>query len=255
MARFYLNAPLSVGQTIDLPPDIIRHLQVLRIREHEVIQLFNGNGSEYEATLSNLNKKQAAALVIKKNEQWSQTSQNKISLAIGLIANDKMDLVIQKATELGVKEIIPLYSKYAQRISSERLNKRMEHWQSIIISSCMQCGQNYIPTICMPILYEELLNDTGKYNLKLILSPREVDAANPQKRHEQEVGLDWDVTKSLDITHALLMVGAEGGWSNLEVTEAIKQGFIPVKLGELILRAETAVIAGISLLNVKLKIW
>jgi 16S rRNA (uracil1498-N3)-methyltransferase len=253
VARFYLNTPFNAGQNINLPIDIVRHMQVLRLTNGESIYLFNGNGSEYEAKLLCLDKKVATAKIIKQLEpKQRQLSLNTISLAIGLISSDKMDLVVQKATELGIQEIIPLYSEYAQRISSERLNKRIEHWQNIIISSCMQCGQNYLPSISRPILYEELLNNTQKYNLKIILCPHEVDKAQQYEKNRWE---DSTMTTSSEIKHTLLMVGSEGGWSPTEIVSAVEHGFIPVKLGNLILRAETAVIAGISLLNSKLKIW
>jgi len=251
VARFYLNAPINIEQTINLPMEIVRHIQVLRLRNNEIIYLFNGDGSEYATKLLGLEKKQATVQVMQQIKP-SPPPLNTISLAIGLISSDKMDFVVQKATELGVKEIIPLYSEYAQRIPPDRLNKRLEHWQNIILSSCMQCGQNYIPTISRPIHFEDLLTNAWEYNLKVLLSPHAVDEKNPQRK---EFKLECSIKKPSKTTHALLMVGAEGGWSSPETAMAIKHGFIPIKLGSLILRAETAVLAGLGLLNVKLNIW
>ncbi len=146
MPRFYVNFPLEESIKIELPLNIVRHLQVLRLKLNEEITLFNGGEYEYSAIILSLERKKVTVQILK-SYKVHNNSQLKLTLAMAIIANDKMDLIIQKATELGVNEIIPIISERSQKINS----KRLEHWQKIIISSCEQCGRNSLTTIQQPI--------------------------------------------------------------------------------------------------------
>ncbi len=238
MARFYVNTPLGVGQQLRLAQDLVRHVHVLRLRENEEIILFNGDGVAYAATLLSITKRDAEVMVTKEQYKY-QVRPVKIILAMASINNDKMDLVVQKATELGVNEIVPVISERAKRIDADKLNKRLEHWQSIVINSCEQCGSYLLPKVSTPVLFQELFI---KYNatLKLILSPKAKVQPSLTTLMPQDV---------------ILLVGPEGGFSDAEVNQAILSGYTSFSLGENILRAETAAIAGVSVVNTLYNNW
>lgn len=220
-----------------LPDEVVRHIQVLRMQIDNEITLFNGNGNGYLAIILEIGRK---AIQVKISQCIPNANEAKLrlDLALCLIANDKMDLAIQKATELGVKSITPVISERSQRLSSEKIEKRLEHWRKTIISSCEQCGQNSIPQITSPCKLSDVVANSS-HSLKFILSPHDKTMLTNGESHKQ----------------AILLVGPEGGFSPNEVQNAIQHSFTPLKLGDLILRTETAVISGISYINFKFGTW
>lgn len=230
MKRFYYNPPLTVGEHLSLPMEIVRHIFALRLNTNEEIILFNGQGKYYTVRIISIDRKSVVVDIL--DENIILPNSKEITLGISLIANDKMDFAIQKAVELGVNRIIPIISQYSQHLNADRVIKKLEHWQSIIISSCEQCGQNYLPIMDNLTKLTDVINSDG-YDAKLWLSIQ-----NQQK---------YDML--LDTQKILLIVGPEGGFSLSEEEQFIKSDFIPMNLGSLILRAETAVCAGLSLVN------
>ncbi|HLX55240.1 MAG TPA: RsmE family RNA methyltransferase, partial [Aquella sp.] len=193
------------------------------------------------------------------------------SLAIALIANDKMDLIIQKAVELGVNRIIPVYTERSARLVEERSSNRLNHWQNIIISSCSQCGQNLLPTIALPISINSLF-ENPEYDVKIIMNVPEKDCharqsltRNDDAQHSRACNDDLrgnDIFMSSSgkssgsvIKQAILLVGPEGGFTDEEIKRAILHNYESLQLGNLIMRAETAAIAGLSVLNLYLRAW
>lgn len=241
MKRFCINKIFTANEIIDVPHNIVRHIHVVRLTVGETVELFNGQNQSYLAEIISLEKHHAALRIIRINPQES-VPQTKINLAIALVANDKMDLIIQKAVELGVDKIIPLYSKYSARLPNTRSANRLTHWQNIIISSACQCGQNQLPTIDMPInlnsLYEKF-----QYDVKVIMNP------------QSDLEFNYLNINNQKISQAILLVGPEGGFSNEEAELAAKHNYRSLQLGNLIMRSETAVIAGLSILNLYLKQW
>ena len=236
MARFYVDSSLVTGQQFALPENVLRHIQVLRLQQKEALTLFNGNGNEYPATLIELNRKKALVQIqgeiLKASEQLPA-----IELLLCNIANDKMDLAIQKSVELGVSTISPIISERSQKLSQDKIDKRMEHWHKIIISSCEQCGNNTLPPLNLPRKIEDVANDSG---LKLIMSPI-VDN-----------GIYTPLsTVTSDPVLVQLLVGPEGGFSSMEMKKAQELGFLPIQLGNLVLRSETAVIAGLTYVQLR----
>lgn len=233
MPRFFVHAKLQANTQFELPPEVVRHIQVLRLRRGENLILFNGNGYEYTARLIILDKRNARVTITEAN--LATTSPKlKISLGISLIANDKLDLIIQKSIELGVSQIEPLITNRSQRINNDKINKRLEHWQNIIINSSEQCGANQLATISNPRSFNIFINETTKLpGLKLIASPHHSKQELPKETPNQ-------------IT---LLIGPEGGFDSIEVTLAMNNGFQNLYLGNRILRAETAAIAAISSIN------
>lgn len=232
MPRFYVNLILEEKQELTLPLAVVRHIKVLRLYVNSEIALFNGDGNEYLATLMVLDKRLVKVWVHTKIIQ-TKLSKLEIKLAICLIANDKMDLVIQKAVELGVNEIIPIISERSKQIAADKVSNRLLHWHNIIISSTEQCGRNILAKISEPLAFNQLLDMYSNIELKLICSPQNTKSK-----------LAKIMPKSL-----LLLVGPEGGFTSSEVELAIMHSYQMMQLGQNILRAETAAIVGLSVVQ------
>ncbi len=232
MSRFYVNLPLALDEVLELPLEVVRHILVLRHKINDNIVLFNGNGTSYNAKIIEINRK-IVAVQITKQIKSNQPKLLNIHLLLCIIANDKMDLAIQKAIELGISKITPIISERSQKLHTDKIAKRMEHWQKIIISSCEQCGNNVIPKLNHPIRLDEVSANPNGINL--IMST----VKGKSQQHS-------DIPKQVQ-----LLVGPEGGFSQ---TEQIT-GFAPLMLGNLIFRSETAVIAGLSYVQLKYGNW
>ena len=235
MARFYVDIPLFYGDTVVLPIEVARHIHVLRLRQNEEITLFNGDGCSYVGKIIELDKKAVSVMI---NHQVSSEPQMCLSLhlALSIIANDKMDLAISMATQLGVTSITPIASVYAQKLALDKMEKRLEHWCKIISSSCEQCGRNYLPQINLPVAFNDFVHQQNEPQ-KIILST--TNAAT------------WEPSLG-DATSILLLVGPEGGFSSKELELAVNNGYNAISLGQNILRSETAVAAGIAAIQSKI---
>lgn len=253
MARFYVDIPLICGETIVLPPEVVRHIHVLRMRQNEEITLFNGDGCSYIGSIIALDKKAVSVIInnrvslehqvchsgVGRNPDSSvdgNQTELKLHLALSIIANDKMDLAISMATQLGVTSITPIASAYAQKLAVDKIEKRIEHWRKIIISSCEQCGRNYLPQLNLPVALNDFMSQQNEHQ-KIILSTTDAAAWQPS--------LD-------DATSILLLVGPEGGFSPKELELAVNNGYKAISLGQNILRSETAVSAGIATIQSKI---
>ena len=231
MPRFYLADALQPGQNISLPENVIRHLQVLRVREGEEITLFNGNGHSYPTRLLSLAKRQAVAEVLSE-----QAADNESPLAISLIqaisSGERMDFTLQKSVEMGVTEIFPVTSaRSIVKLSGERAEKRQERWQEIVIAACEQCGRNRIPTVHPLLPLSQRLQQLPQSDARLLMGlhhPKSLKDIQPAPQR---------------IT---LMIGPEGGWSPEEETAAFQTGFQSILLGKRVLRTETAALAAIA---------
>ncbi|MFN8770781.1 MAG: 16S rRNA (uracil(1498)-N(3))-methyltransferase [Neisseriaceae bacterium] len=242
MPRFYVNLQLDNSKTIELPTNVVQHLHALRLVAGMDIELFNGNGYSYLANLIEINKKYANVAIINKCE--SNNNILDIRLAISTIANDKMDFVMQKATELGVKQITPIISKRTQQVSSERMGKKLIHWHNIIISSCEQCGLNNIPKLNQVETFTNFIqaNGSNEESMNIILSP--------YRKNEDNFNHSKLMAK-----YITLIVGPEGGFTDDEIEFATNNNFKTVRLGNLTMRAETAAIAGIITIQTKFGNW
>lgn len=233
--RFYLPGELACEQTLFLPGDVVQHIRALRISPETPILLFNGNGQDYQATIIFMDKKSVQVQI--ENVQ-ANTTESPLHIHIGqVIARaEKMDWIIQKATELGVQAITPLFSDYCNvKLPHERMCKKQAHWQKVAISAAEQCGRACIPTIHSPSSFANWL-DNNESDINLLLHP-----------HEKTFCLK-DLHGSTQKSFRLL-IGPEGGFSDSEIDTALKAQFKPVVLGPRILRTETAAMAMISALQ------
>lgn len=231
MPRFYLPENLSVGQTVALPDNIVRHLNVLRVRPNENITLFNGKGKAHAAQLTVLEKRRAEAEILHEDTTDNESPLN-ITLIQSISSGERMDFTLQKSVELGVTAIQPVISERCiVRLDGERAAKRLARWQEIVISACEQSGRNTVPPVLPIIGYREALDKMPSESTKLIMS---INRAR----------------KLADIRHPsgaiVFMVGPEGGWTEQEEQQAFDAGFQAVTLGKRILRTETAALAALA---------
>lgn len=236
MPRFYCPPPLPDQGSFNLPADAAHHAsRVLRLREGDHVQMFDGQGRECHGVISDLSGKQVVVGSIIQIDT-NRESPLPVLLAQALCSSEKMDWVIQKATELGATEIQPLATERSvARLSAERAAKRTEHWQQVAISACEQCGRNVLPVIHPPLdIMVWLQQMRASESSKFILLPQGATSLQAQARPQ---GM------------AVLLIGAEGGFSQAESDSALLCGFTPIRLGARVLRTETAAVAGLAALQ------
>ena len=231
--RFYEPQTLCEGAEIELSNEVAQHVgKVLRMRPGAPITLFNGNGAEFQAELTSVDKRKASAKLIAKQSP-SVESPLQVSIGQTLSRGERMDYAIQKSTELGVKTVTPLFSERCEvKLPKDRQEKRVRHWQQISISACEQSGRSVPPEITFPQSLDEWLKAQNA-DLKLVL------------HHHSEQPLT-DVTRPETVA---LLIGPEGGLTEEEVELAASYGFKPLALGPRVMRTETAPVAALSVLN------
>lgn len=229
--RIFTDQPLQSGIHIALEEGPSRHVgKVLRMLPGRELILFNGLGGEYRATIKQVSKKSVEVETGEFNS-GDKSSPVNIELAIGLSKGDRFDLVLQKATELGVNTITPLLTERSEvKLSAERLDKKMASWQQIIISACEQCQLNIVPQLNAPQRLHSW-QESCESDLKLVLHHRSDGALS-----------ELETPKSLT-----LLIGPEGGLSQEEIAAAQSLNFNALTLGPRVLRTETAPLAAISL--------
>lgn len=237
--RFYLARPLRVRQTLELPTELFRHaIQVLRMKAGDPLIIFNGEGGEYLAELSDVGKRKASADIIS-FDPVDRESDLQLTLVQSIIKPDKMDLTIQKCVELGVTHIRPVISQRSVvRMGRDKLDKKLSHWQAIAINACEQSGRTRIPTILTPSAFDAWLETPTENNeTRLMLMPGDYPRMNT---------LQGSLPEKPQIS---LMIGPEGGFTDDEVAACQQHGITTLSLGPRILRAETAAITVTSLLQ------
>lgn len=234
MNRFYIEADLSVNTDTLLTESVFHHwVRVLRAQVNDCAIFFNGQGGEYQVTLKEINKKNATVSIDQFNPV-DRTPAFKAILGQVMSKGDRMDYAIQKATELGVSKIQLLTSERCEmRLKYDRDQKKIDHWQSIAIAACEQCGMNRVPEILPPVSLNEWINTATLPNTKLVLAP-EKEQQNVLKNAQSELAL---------------LIGPEGGLSENEIIAANNKGFINWCIGERVLRTETAPVVALSILN------
>ncbi|GEA66141.1 ribosomal RNA small subunit methyltransferase E [Acinetobacter pittii] len=234
MNRFFIETELTVGSTIQLTESVFHHwVRVLRAQLQEQATLFNGQGGEYLATLTEINKKNAFVTIENFNPA-NRDAPFKAVLGQVMSKGDRMDYAIQKATELGVSQIQLLISERCEmRLKYDRDQKKLDHWQAVAIAACEQCGLNLVPEVLAPISLHEWLSSSQLPQSKFVLAPEK----------EQK-----DVLAGIQSELALL-IGPEGGLSENEINQANQAGFMNWCIGDRVLRTETAPVVALSILN------
>ena len=257
MPRFYCPNPLIPGALLDLPAGAARHVQVLRLQPGDAITLFNGGpgwaddapglGGEFDATVTRMGRSDVQVQV-GAHQAVEREALRAVHLAVGMPANDRMDWLVEKATELGVASIQPLMTERSVlKLTGERADKKVAHWQSVALAACEQCGGNRVPRI------HDVLSLTAWTRARAAA----VTAANAPADQSLLLSLR---TGTLALRDALnpgqpqgavtFLSGPEGGLSASEEDAALACGFVPVTLGPRVLRSETAALAALMALLV-----
>jgi 16S rRNA (uracil1498-N3)-methyltransferase len=238
MPRFYVPSPSIQDELLKIEGEEVKHIRkVLRLKAGDKIVVFNGLGKEYEGTI--LEEKPSSVLVKVQNIFFPQKdSPLEVTLAQSLLKGERMDFLIQKATELGVKEIIPFFSsRSVPLLETSRRLQRHRRWERIAVEASKQCGRGVVPKIESLKDYSEMLQIASPDGLRLILWERD------------GIKLKEVLETSEGRVKIFFVVGPEGGFSQEEVGEAEKSGFTPVILGRRVLRAETASLCLLSILQ------
>ena len=235
LPRFYCREALSPGAHVELPEPVARHaVRVLRLPPGAPMTLFDGRGGQYLAHIERIERDRVFAELA----AWQDVeceSPLSITLVQALQTGDKMDLTIQKAVELGVRDIVPVESRRSVlRLAGERAAKRVAHWQGVVASACEQCGRNQVPLVA-PVekLENWLAKPAAEGTLRLMLAPE----------------AERDFASIRPTGPVQLLIGAEGGLDPQEMLAARQAGFQSVRMGPRVLRTETAGLAALAVMQ------
>ena len=237
VTRIHVDMPLAVGSEFDLPEGPAGHLvRVLRLRAGDGFVLFNGNGDDFDATVLSADKR-GARVRVGAGRPAGRESPLRLVLLQGIARGEKMDLILQKATELGVAEVVPLFSERSEvKLDGPRADKRVAHWRSVVASACEQSWRARVPPVATPRSLAAALAAQPPGGLRLLLDP-EGTLALPELHPVADEPV-------------LLAIGPEGGWSSRDRQQLLDEGFKGIRLGPRILRTETAGLAAIAALQV-----
>lgn len=227
--RIFLDLELGENLEICLDASQSNHIvRVLRLKEGAELIVFNGRGGQYQATITATGKRETR-LLVNTFSNISAESPLDITLLQAVSKGERMDYAIQKSTELGVNRIIPIFSERSVvRIDAKRLEKKLHHWQQVVISACEQCGRNTIPDIGNAISFTDAIAADRPGKPGYILDPESRTTLTSATRPETDIHL---------------LVGPEGGFSENEVRQALAAGYTGISLGPRILRTETAAVS------------
>jgi len=235
MPRFFCPVPLALGQTCRLPDHVAHHVQVLRLQPGDLVTLFNGEGGEYTASLTLIEKKHVS-VELKAFSPREAELPYAITLAQALPEGSKMDWIIEKSVELGAAAIQPLSAqRCVVRLSSERAEKKQAHWQGVIVAAAEQSGRNRLPLLAAPAALGDWLAQQDLHK-RVLLSPRGEQSLSDWARHQPPQALT-------------LMIGPEGGFTEAEEALACAKGAMMLAIGPRVLRTETAGLAAVAALN------
>lgn len=234
--RLFHPAQLTPDNTVNLSADAFQHsVKALRMTAGQAVCLFNGDGFDYLATLTSVDKRSAIARIDKRK---ANPSESNVAIHLGQVISrgDRMDFALQKSVELGVTAITPLFSeRCGVKLSGERLEKKCQQWQKIVISACEQSGRSNVPSVNAPLSVEQFVGRVDAM-LKLTLDPH---AEVPLRQ----------LAAGQSLSSAALLIGPEGGFTDAEIAIAERNDFKPIRLGPRILRTETAALTVLSVIQ------
>lgn len=237
LTRVFIDADLQSGQRLTVEGSAGNHIvRVLRLRVGDTLTLFNGRGGEYGGRIVEMRRDTVQVSVLEHRDD-ERESPFHLTLAQGISRGERMDWVVQKATELGVSRIAPLFTERSMvRLDEKQAARKVQHWRAIAIAACEQSGRNQVPGIETPTGLYDMLEQRTKSGAALILSPgaalRISDVPAPG-------------------AGATVLIGPEGGLAEVEQETALRSGFTPVRLGPRVLRTETAAVCALTLLQQK----
>jgi 16S rRNA (uracil1498-N3)-methyltransferase len=237
LTRVYVEGPLLAGKRVKLEGGAASHItRVLRLRVGAALTVFDGAGGEHEASID---KAHGGEVIVAVGERTAieRESPLHLTLAQGVSRGERMDLVVQKATELGVTELVPvLTERSVVKLTAQQSDRKVNHWRAIAIAACEQCGRNRLPALAPPVALREFLGKTVAAGTRLLLSPGGTTSLGDLPRPPVGAGIT-------------VLIGPEGGLTDDEEQSALTAGFTAVRLGPRVLRTETAAIAALALLQ------
>ena len=235
VTRVYVETPITTGKPLLVEGNAANHImRVLRLRSGDLLTVFDGTGGEFSARIQDF-RKDAVVVSVQEHRTEDRESSLSLTLAQGISRGERMDWVIQKATELGTTRIIPVSTKRTVvRLDEKQTEKKLQHWRGVAIAACEQCGRNRVPEVTAPVDFYNLLPPDSTGSTRLLLSP------------SGEVRIDdlKDVGSGVTV-----LIGPEGGLEDVEQEAAIHAGFKAVRLGPRVLRTETAAIAALTIIQ------
>lgn len=236
MPRFFVDLALKDGERLPLPAGASRHVQVLRLQPGDKVTLFNGTGGQWRARIDRIERTRVT-VELEAFEPIEREPTRSVHLAVGVPANERMDWLVEKASELGAASLQPLMTAHSVlRLSGERAEKKRRHWQAVAAAACEQCGGNRLPDVA-PV--RELPNWLGSLSTSYRLGVLSLQAdSRPLAAWRDEGAPEAPL---------MLLSGPEGGLSPMEEEMARAVGFVPISLGTRVLRAETAALTALSL--------
>lgn len=266
--RIHMATTLLAGTDCTLPPGASRHVQVLRLQPGDALTLFDGQGGQWQAEVLAIGRKDVTARLLA-HQPVERELHTPVTLALGMPANERMDALVEKATELGVATIVPLMcERSVLRLAGDRAERRIAHWQAVAVAACEQSGRNRVPQVLAPQPLRDWLAGMPAGGLRLVLSaPVPAEAWRPPsgtgRVAEPHAGEGPQVLESLahraqplrSRLHAAangepvsLLSGPEGGLSPAELAAAVAAGHLPTTLGARVLRADTAPLAALAVI-------
>lgn len=229
--RIHTPVELSAGVTIALDDKAAQHVgRVLRMQPGQTLELFNGDGQDYPATIADVSKR---AVIVTLGNPRPNHGESPLQVILGqtLSKGDRMDYAIQKSVEMGVTAIVPLVTERCEvRLKGDREEKRIRHWQAVAISAAEQCGRARVPEIAPVMTLEQWFQHTRDVALRLVLHHRTSQSLTSLAKPDQ----------------VALLIGPEGGLTEEEIGAAEHAGFLPTTLGSRVLRTETAPVAAMA---------
>ena len=249
LPRFHCPTALIPGDALNLPPGTARHVQVLRLQPNDEITLFNGQGGEFKAVITHMGRSDVSVRVGEQSHIERELNMG-VHLWSGITANERMDWLLEKATELGATTLLPITAERSVlKLKGERADKKLAHWQAIAVASSEQCGRNRVLQVGTPVNLSQAIaqlsfapSQTARWVLSLAPGTRSLQEMMQTLKTSKDEG----EAKRGEI---ILLSGPEGGLSPTEEAQAIAAGFVPVSLGNRVLRAETAPVAVLSALS------
>lgn len=234
MTRVYVESPVAAGKRVVVEGSAANHIaRVLRLRSGDALTVFDGSGGEFGARIEEF-RKEAVVVTVEEHRPLDRESPLPLTLIQGISRGERMDWVIQKATELGASRIVPVFTKRSVvRLDEKQAQRKLQHWRAIAVAACEQCGRNRIPDLAAPLDFFDALH-LDSTPTRLLLSP----TGDLRIDDLKDVG-----------TGITVLIGPEGGLEDIEQESAIAAGFQAVRLGPRILRTETAAIAALTIIQ------
>ncbi len=237
LTRVHVDGPLSSGERVLVKGAAANHImRVLRLRAGDALTLFNGRGGEFAGSVEEF-RRDSVLVGVHDARSVDRESPLSLTLAQGISRGERMDWILQKATELGASRIVPLFTERSVvRLDPKQAERKLHHWRAIAVAACEQSGRNRVPEVALPQGFHDFVADSEPQPTRLLLSPTGA------------TGIDQLPAAGAGVT---VLIGPEGGLTEVEQESALRAGFTPVRIGPRVLRTETAAIAALTIIQQK----